>query len=51
MTLSPLSTLQQIDPHEGKPSATAALVQAARDVLLQGLELLFELNDRTYSNA
>ena len=49
MTLSPLSTLQQIDRHEGKPSATAGLMQAARDVLLQGLELLFELNDRTYS--
>lgn len=37
--------------HRPKKAQSAELIQAARDVLLQGLGLLFELGDNTYSRS
>jgi hypothetical protein len=51
MTLSPTSTLQDFGARGGMVTDAPELVQAARDVLFQGLGLLFELNDRTYSRS
>ena len=38
-------------PTNHNTQATPELIQACQDVLLQGLELLFRLSDRTYSNV
>jgi hypothetical protein len=51
MTLSPASALPDLGTQREMATAAPELVQAARDVLLQGLGLLFELSDGTYSRS
>jgi hypothetical protein len=51
MTLSPASALQDLGTRREMVTGTPELVQAARGVLLQGLGLLFELSDGTYSHS
>lgn len=51
-----MSTLRIIEPPmefllKRSTAETPELIAAAQDVLLQGLELLFDLGDRTYSRA
>jgi hypothetical protein len=51
MTVSPASVLQDLGTRREVVTDTPELVQAARDVLFQGLGLLFELSDGTYSRS
>jgi len=48
-TFSPVEVLQDFRPRKEAEVDTPELIVAAQDVLLQGLGLLFELGDRTYS--
>lgn len=50
-TMNASSVPQNFAPGNVTPMATPALMQAAQDVLLQGLGLLFELGDHTYSRS
>jgi len=49
--LNPVAVLQDFTPRREAHVATPALILATQDVLMQGLGLLFELNDRKYSEA
>jgi uncharacterized damage-inducible protein DinB len=49
--ISPVAVLQDFTPMMEAQMETPELIAAAQDVLMQGLGLLFELNDRTYSHA
>ena len=49
-TFSPVEVLQDFRPQTEARVDTPELILAAQDVLLQGLGLLFELGDRTYSH-
>jgi hypothetical protein len=49
-TFSPVEVLQDFRPQGEARVDTPELIVAAQDVLLQGLGLLFELGDRTYSH-
>src|SRR6266550_3053736 len=49
-TFSPVEVLQDFRPQTESRVDTPELIVAAQDVLLQGLGLLFELGDRTYSH-
>jgi len=48
-TFSPVEVLQDFTPRTEAQVDTPELIVAAQDVLMQGLGLLFELGDRTYS--
>ena len=48
-TFSPVGVLQDFTPRTEAQVDTPELIVAAQDVLMQGLGLLFELGDRTYS--
>lgn len=48
---SPVEVLEDFTPTRGLQLETPELVGAAQDVLLQGLGLLFELRDHTFSRA
>ena len=48
---SPVEVLEDFTPTRGLQMETPELVGASQDVLLQGLGLLFELNDHTFSRA
>ncbi len=50
-TFSPVEVLQDFTPRMEAQVDTPELIVAAQDVLLQGLGLLFELGDRTYSHV
>src|SRR5437867_13223222 len=50
-TFSPVEVLQDFRPQTEARVDTPELIVAAQDVLLQGLGLLFELGDRTYSRV
>ena len=50
-TFSPVEVLQDFIPRMEAQVETPELIVAAQDVLLQGLGLLFELGDRTYSHV
>jgi len=50
-TFSPVEVLEDFTPRRGLQMETPELVGAAQDVLLQGLGLLFELVDHTFSRA
>ncbi len=50
-TFSPVEVLQDFRPQMEAQELSPELIVAAQDVLLQGLGLLFELGDRTYSHA
>jgi hypothetical protein len=49
-TFSPVEMSQGLSPRLEIQVVTPELIVAARDVLLQGLGLLFELRDKTYSH-
>lgn len=49
--ISPVAVLQDFTPMVETQMGTPELIAAAQDVLMQGLGLLFELNDRAYSHA
>jgi hypothetical protein len=51
MMLSPAITPQDLGAGRETKVDTPELIQAARDVLLQGLGLLFELGDRSYARS
>ncbi len=51
ITFSPVEVLQDFAPRTEAQVATPELIVAAQDVLMQGLGLLFELGDRTYSHV
>ena len=48
---SPVEVLEDFTPTRGLQMETPELVGAAQDVLLQGLGLLFELGDHTFSRT
>lgn len=50
-TFSPVEVLQEFTPRVEAQVDTPELIVAAQDVLLQGLGLLFELGDKTYSRV
>lgn len=50
-TFSPVEVLQDFAPRTEAQVDTPELIVAAQDVLMQGLSLLFELGDRTYSRV
>ena len=50
-TFSPVEVLQDFRPQLEAQVDTPELIVAAQDVLMQGLGLLFELGDRTYSHV
>src|SRR6266436_6637250 len=50
-TFSPVEVLQDFRPQMEAQELSPELIVAAQDVLLQGLGLLFELGDRTYSHV
>ena len=49
--ISPVAVLQDFTPMVESQMKTPGIIAAAQDVLMQGLGLLFELNDRTYAHA
>jgi uncharacterized damage-inducible protein DinB len=48
---NPVAVLEDFSPMVDIQMETPELIAAAQDVLMQGLGLLFELSDRTYSHA
>ncbi len=50
-TISAVHVLEDFMVKGQPPVSTPELIEAAQDVLLQGLSLLFELTDRSYSHA
>ncbi len=50
-TISPVQVLDDFMAKGQPPVGNPELIEAAQDVLLQGLGLLFELTDRGYSHA
>src|SRR6266852_1941710 len=50
-SVSLVAVLQDFTPQMEAQVDTPELIVAAQDVLLQGLGLLFELSDRTYSHT
>jgi len=50
-TFSPIEVLEDFAPRRDLQMETPELVGAAQDVLLQGLGLLFELGDHTFSRV
>jgi len=49
-TIAPVESLQEVTSQRGMHSEIPAVIIGAQDVLVQGLELLFELGDHTYSH-